>query len=100
MGGRRESDEEEEEPKERNRTGGVAIAPPPSLQTNSTPPPLANEPKPSEVILPSATPPNISFVGSAVAAKIMARYGFKEGQGLGKKEQGMSLALQVIKDTE
>lgn len=25
----------------------------------------------------------------------MAKYGYKEGQGLGKKEQGMSMALQV-----
>lgn len=30
----------------------------------------------------------------------MAKYGFKEGQGLGKKEQGMSVALQVEKTSK
>lgn len=87
MPGRKESDDEEEEEAPRpQRSGGVAIAPPPSLQ----------ESKP-EINIPIASPNNISFAGSAVAAKIMAKYGFKEGQGLGKKEQGMSLALQVNK---
>lgn len=30
----------------------------------------------------------------------MARYGFREGQGLGKQEQGMSQALQVEKTSK
>lgn len=30
----------------------------------------------------------------------MAKYGFKEGQGLGKQEQGMSMALQVEKTSK
>ena len=38
--------------------------------------------------------------GASVAAKIMAKYGFKEGQGLGKKEQGISMALQVEKTSK
>uniref|UniRef100_A0A0A9XNK2 Splicing factor 45 n=1 Tax=Lygus hesperus TaxID=30085 RepID=A0A0A9XNK2_LYGHE len=58
--------------------GGVAIAPPPSLV---------------EQIVPKA-------YGASVAAKIMAKYGFKEGQGLGKKEQGISMALQVEKTSK
>ncbi|KAF6209569.1 hypothetical protein GE061_015317 [Apolygus lucorum] len=58
--------------------GGVAIAPPPSLV---------------EQIVPKA-------YGASVAAKIMAKYGFKEGQGLGKKEQGISIALQVEKTSK
>eukprot|EP00057_Strongylocentrotus_purpuratus_P035042 XP_797513.3 PREDICTED: LOW QUALITY PROTEIN: splicing factor 45 [Strongylocentrotus purpuratus] len=33
----------------------------------------------------------------SVAMKIMAKYGFKEGAGLGKSEQGISTALQVEK---
>lgn len=41
----------------------------------------------------STTPPPTPI--SAVAAKIMAKYGFKEGQGLGKQEQGIASALQV-----
>lgn len=35
-----------------------------------------------------------------MAAKIMQKYGFKDGQGLGKKEQGMSVALQVEKTSK
>lgn len=90
MSGRRNSDDEEEEREQSSRGGGVAIAPPPSLQES--------KPELSPLSIPPPTKignPNISFAGSAVAAKIMAKYGFKEGQGLGKKEQGMSLALQV-----
>ena len=39
------------------------------------------------------------FRGS-VASKIMAKYGYKDGQGLGKKEQGMSQALFVEKTSK
>lgn len=35
--------------------------------------------------------------GLGVAAKIMAKYGYKQGQGLGRSEQGMSQALSVEK---
>ncbi|WAR26320.1 SPF45-like protein, partial [Mya arenaria] len=38
--------------------------------------------------------------GLSVASKIMARYGYKEGQGLGKSEQGMSTALFVEKTSK
>lgn len=37
------------------------------------------------------------FKTSAVASNIMSKYGWKEGQGLGKTEQGISTALQVEK---
>lgn len=53
----------------------------------------AIEPAP---IVPNKAQPTNSYGGS-VAAKIMARYGFKEGQGLGRMEQGMSSALLVSK---
>ena len=36
----------------------------------------------------------------SVASKIMAKYGYREGQGLGKSEQGMSTALFVEKTSK
>lgn len=71
------------------RGTGAAIAPPPSLQ-ESTP------------IIPALQNSNVaaSYGSGSVAAKIMAKYGFKDGQGLGKQEQGMSVALQVEKTSK
>lgn len=90
--GRWEPEEEEprvELPKAPRTGGGVAIAPPPSLR----------EEPPAEAPLTPPPAPN-TYGASSVAAKIMAKYGFKEGQGLGKKEQGMSVALQVEKTSK
>ncbi|KAM7351175.1 splicing factor 45 isoform 1-T1 [Cochliomyia hominivorax] len=72
-----------------NKGGGVAIAPPPSLQEIS----IANEGDPSSHV-------TIPYSASSVAAKIMAKFGYKDGQGLGKQEQGMSMALQVEKTSK
>ncbi|KAH8421242.1 hypothetical protein KR009_006607 [Drosophila setifemur] len=66
--------------------GGAAIAPPPSLQEVSI------ENGDDSVPIP--------YSASSVAAKIMAKYGFRDGQGLGKSEQGMSIALQVEKTSK
>lgn len=72
-----------------NKGGGVAIAPPPSLQEIS----IANDGDPSSNV-------TIPYSASSVAAKIMAKFGYKDGQGLGKQEQGMSIALQVEKTSK
>ncbi|KYN32740.1 Splicing factor 45 [Trachymyrmex septentrionalis] len=81
--------DEERTPTSRAMVGGAAIAPPPSLQESAELPPP-----------PPRQPTNLGYSTSSVAAKIMAKYGFKEGQGLGKKEQGMSVALQVEKTSK
>ncbi|XP_076153024.1 splicing factor 45 [Alosa pseudoharengus] len=115
-----ESDEEDEFDKEkRKRTiGGAAIAPPTSLVERDSvsfsyedegrgsrgskaaiPPPMYED---SE--RPRSPPgPTNSFLanmGGTVAHKIMQKYGFREGQGLGKHEQGLSTALSVEKTSK
>ncbi|XP_053610482.1 splicing factor 45 [Plodia interpunctella] len=89
--------EEEEAEEITKRSVGAAIAPPPSLTAESVSPP-----PPAAPVAPTPSP-GFSLGGygaSSIAAKIMAKYGFKEGQGLGKKEQGMSVALQVEKTSK
>lgn len=87
--GQRQSDEDSYTPPApgsvAKQGGGAAIAPPPSLS-------IDNGDSSSNVSIP--------YSASSVAAKIMAKYGFKDGQGLGKSEQGMSVALQVEKTSK
>ncbi|NP_001087532.1 RNA binding motif protein 17 S homeolog isoform X1 [Xenopus laevis] len=119
-----ESDEDEDYERERRKRpmGGAAIAPPSSLMENdresivpaydddeprprppmgkaAIPPPMYDEPERPR----SPTGPSNSFLanmGGTVAHKIMQKYGFREGQGLGKHEQGLSTALSVEKTSK
>uniref|UniRef100_UPI0037E9BEF5 splicing factor 45 isoform X1 n=1 Tax=Semicossyphus pulcher TaxID=241346 RepID=UPI0037E9BEF5 len=116
-----ESDEDEEYEKERRKRsmGGAAIAPPSSLVDRDGPPSFSYEdegrpargskaaippPMYDESERPRSPPaPTSSFLanmGGTVAHKIMQKYGFKEGQGLGKHEQGLSTALSVEKTSK
>ncbi|XP_072529623.1 splicing factor 45 isoform X1 [Salminus brasiliensis] len=112
-----DSDEDEDYEKEkRKRTmGGAAIAPPTSLVERDSsysyedegrqrskaaiPPPVyedAERPRSP----PGPTSSFLANMGGTVAHKIMQKYGFREGQGLGKHEQGLSTALSVEKTSK
>eukprot|EP00794_Sanderia_malayensis_P005973 gene5973-6669_t len=85
---RRDSDEDNDRSRSPPR-GGAAIAPPPSLFESS------HDPDEIEKKFGAGTGGFKS--GNLAANKIMAKYGWKEGQGLGKDEQGLSTCLQVEK---
>ncbi|KAL8563504.1 hypothetical protein ACOMHN_066171 [Nucella lapillus] len=84
---RKRKEEEEEEEIDRSRgAGGAAIAPPPSVLEDTD--------------IKSIDKPEGMNMLNSVATKIMAKYGYREGQGLGKSEQGMSTALYVEKTSK
>ncbi|XP_014669536.1 PREDICTED: splicing factor 45-like [Priapulus caudatus] len=95
----RRRDEEEDYDRERpsRAGGGAAIAPPPSLveDVKSSAGAMADDTRSGGKVAPL-----LGMLGGSVAARIMAKYGFREGQGLGKQEQGMSQALQVEKTSK
>ncbi|KAF3704934.1 Splicing factor 45 45 kDa-splicing factor RNA-binding motif protein 17 [Channa argus] len=115
-----DSDEDEEYEKERRKRsmGGAAIAPPSSLvdrdgssfsyEDESRPargskaaiPPPIYEDSDRPRSPPGPTSSFLANMGGTVAHKIMQKYGFKEGQGLGKHEQGLSTALSVEKTSK
>lgn len=116
-----DSDEDDEYEKERQKRtlGGAAIAPPSSLMDRdgsssfsyedegrptrgskaAIPPPMYEDSdRPRSP--PGPTSSFLANMGGTVAHKIMQKYGFKEGQGLGKHEQGLSTALSVEKTSK
>ncbi|KAJ8411380.1 hypothetical protein AAFF_G00173860 [Aldrovandia affinis] len=115
-----ESDEEDDYEKERRKRimGGAAIAPPTSLVEKDREPYPEDEGRPRSSSSKATVPPPLyedserprsppgpssSFLanmGGTVAHKIMQKYGFREGQGLGKHEQGLSTALSVEKTSK
>ncbi|XP_078489551.1 splicing factor 45 isoform X1 [Ciona intestinalis] len=95
----------EREKKKRVMGNKVAIAPPTVLiEADKQSLPTGMAPTSDR----SMSPPLPSAVGTqfarnlagSVAHKIMAKYGFKEGLGLGKDNKGMSHALQIEKTSK
>lgn len=90
---------EYEKSKQARAATKVAIAPPSILMESDNK--ILSSPAPPQ------PPPQMLFGGAgvqfakelkgSVAHKIMSKYGFKEGKGLGKDNKGMSYALQVQK---
>jgi splicing factor 45 len=104
-----EEEKEEERRKKKRNEQQMAAIPPPSF----APPPPDPTPKEdqteegrirlaleelSKIKAPRANPyAKKNFKTSAVASNIMTKYGWQEGQGLGKESQGISTALAVEK---
>lgn len=77
-------------------TRGTAIAPPPTLHSISKDS-TTNSPEHAKVFVQTNETPTDKFDGRSPAAKIMAKMGYKSGQGLGKDKQGMNVPLEVEK---
>ncbi|KAL6459845.1 hypothetical protein MHYP_G00316040 [Metynnis hypsauchen] len=112
-----DSDEDEDYEKEKRKRsmGGAAIAPPTSLverdssysydeegrqRSKAAIPPPIYEDSERPRSPPGPTSSFLANMGGTVAHKIMQKYGFREGQGLGKHEQGLSTALSVEKTSK
>lgn len=102
---RHRNDEEDEGSYSRRsskRAGGAAIAPPTFLTEESNPQPVEEEPMEAPTVRlfgSDKEKPNVGF-NSPIASQIMAKYGWKDGQGLGKQEQGINTCLQVEKTSK
>jgi len=88
---RRDSDEEDDRSRSQ-RSSGATIALPPSLMVAPI--------DPDEIEKKIGAGTGGFSTGNAVASRIMAKFGWKEGQGLGRDEQGLSTCLQVEKTSK
>ncbi|XP_031561194.1 splicing factor 45-like [Actinia tenebrosa] len=103
-----DSDDESSHRRSLKKTGGATIAPPIILLEESTSG-LGEEDENPESSLErkpflglgraGKDKPNVGF-NSPIASQIMAKYGWKDGQGLGKQEQGINTCLQVEKTSK
>ncbi|XP_028398024.1 splicing factor 45-like [Dendronephthya gigantea] len=90
-------DDDDDEPRSlASRKSGAAIAPPVSLTAPSN---ADDDSKPFSGVPSLFSKPDVGF-DSPVASNIMAKYGWKDGQGLGKQEQGINQCLQVEKTSK
>uniref|UniRef100_A0A8C5BFX6 Splicing factor 45 n=1 Tax=Gadus morhua TaxID=8049 RepID=A0A8C5BFX6_GADMO len=103
-----DSDDEDDYEKERRKRGGCSApsasfsyedeARPPRGKAAIPPPMYEDSDRPRSP--PGPTNSFLANMGGTVAHKIMQKYGFREGQGLGKHEQGLSTALSVEKTSK
>ncbi|KAA3679768.1 splicing factor 45 [Paragonimus westermani] len=102
------SDDEDEQDDDFTAASGRQRHPPPSKGAAIAPPSVLLEDTAIDPGIPSAdgtgdvddsqvTGASSKFGINVVAAKMMARMGYREGQGLGRESQGMSTALVVEK---
>ncbi|XP_047146616.1 splicing factor 45 isoform X1 [Hydra vulgaris] len=92
-GGSHERDDSRRRRRDEDRLkdrGRAAIAPPASLLE-------ATPVNPDLIVKKDGAGTGGFQTGNVVASQIMAKYGWKEGQGLGREEQGLSTCLQVEK---
>ncbi|CAH1785008.1 unnamed protein product, partial [Owenia fusiformis] len=114
LGQRYEEEEDDYDRTRPMRSGGAAIAPPSMLLEDNDSNENSQDSQQGDdryedrfgedMDRTESPPPGAPGFGfnkkSSIAAKIMAKLGYKEGQGLGKNKQGMSTALQVEKTSK
>jgi len=100
---RHSSSSEDDRRNKRNKKDSRREPEPIKRQSNAFPPPMILLEESKQIsetpidIKKANTPAKTLFGGLMKAEKMMAKMGYKEGEGLGRNKQGMSIALQVEK---